>query len=138
MSEVESFIGVYDADGGLRGEAAYVLGKLLGTAHCSLCDITHSPIRRKRSWDDLVERLGVPFDLPHRNEQPADVAAVTGGVYPMVLARIAGEADPVVLLGPQPLAALGGSVDAFEARLRQELDGLGLLLPGEGLRRPIG
>lgn len=126
---VQSLIGVYDADGGLRGEAAYVLGRIVGTAHCSLCDITHSPIRRKPAWDEMVARLNVPFSLLHRDEQPTDVAAVTGGIQPMVVARIEGAADPVVLVGPAPLAACEGRVDAFEELLRGEVDGLGLVLP---------
>jgi len=30
-------VGVYHADGGLRGETAYILGKITGTVHCGLC-----------------------------------------------------------------------------------------------------
>ena len=33
-------MGVYDADGGLLGELAYLTGRILGIAHCALCDIT--------------------------------------------------------------------------------------------------
>lgn len=42
------YTGIYNADGGLVGEVRYVVGHLLGTAECALCDITHSPVRRKR------------------------------------------------------------------------------------------
>ena len=39
--------GVYHADGGIVGELRYVFGKLRGTAHCALCDITHSYVSEK-------------------------------------------------------------------------------------------
>ena len=57
---LHEIVGVYHADGGPIGEARYVIGKLLGTAHCALCDITHSPVRRKREWDRMVAELGLP------------------------------------------------------------------------------
>ena len=56
--ELRELIGVYHADGGPIGEARYVLGRMLGTAHCGLCDITHSPVRRKPEWDRIgIEHL---------------------------------------------------------------------------------
>jgi len=101
-------VGVYHADGGPVGEVRYVLGKLLGTAHCALCDVTHSPVRRKPEWDRMVLRLGVPFTLLHLNEMPADVArGGTGHRLPVVLARLSdGTLHPV--LTPSELDGLGG------------------------------
>ena len=126
MSEVTGLIGVYHADGGVVGEARYVIGKLLGTAHCALCDITHSPVRRKPAWDAMVERLGIPFTLLHLNEMPADVAAaVAEGGSPAVLARAA-DGSLAPLLGPEDLDRLGGSVEAFEASARAALASAGL------------
>lgn len=114
---ITELIGVYHADGGVVGEAKYVIGKLLGTAHCALCDITHSPVRRKPAWDAMVARLGVPFRLVHLNEMSAQVAAAVGSSgSPVVLQR--GPDGLSVLLGPQILDALGGSVDAFEQAVR--------------------
>jgi hypothetical protein len=112
-------VGVYHADGGLVGEARYVIGHLLGTAHCALCDITHSPLRRKPAWDAMVARLGVPVRLVHRNERTPDEAAVSGESTPCVLARTAA-GSLQVLLGPDDLE-LGGSVEAFESALRSRL-----------------
>ena len=74
---VVGLVGVYHADGGPIGEAKYVLGKLLGTAHCALCDITHSPVRRKPAWDRMVAGLGVDVELLHLNEMSPEVAAAT-------------------------------------------------------------
>ena len=86
MTELVRLVGVYDADGGLRGEVAYLLGKARGR-HCSLCDITHSPVRRRREWDAYVDSLPVPFEVVHRNERDAAVAAVTKGQEPCVVAE---------------------------------------------------
>lgn len=115
-------VGVYHADGGLRGEAAYVIGHLLGRAHCSLCDVTHSPWRRKPAWDAMVVRLGIPVDLVHLNERDERVAAASADT-PCVLAEVDG--DYVPLLGPADLDGVGGDVQAFEAAIRAALDRLG-------------
>ena len=121
MQAITELIGVYHADGGLAGEAKYVIGKLLGTAHCALCDITHSPVRRKPTWDAMVARVGVPFRLLHLNELTDELAgAVAGSGSPVVLQRTADRLS--VLLGPDELETLGGSVDAFEQAVRTALN----------------
>jgi hypothetical protein len=120
-SDVVELIGVYNADGGWRGELAYAVGHLRGTTHCSLCDITHATVARKRTWVALVEALPVPFVLLHRNERPYDVRAVTGDSTPAVLVRRRGDAAPSVVLGPDDLEPLDGEVAAFVAALNEAL-----------------
>jgi hypothetical protein len=113
---VQEYIGVYHADGGLVGETKYFFGHLFGRVHCSLCDITHSPVRRKKAWDTLTASLDAPFRLFHLNDMPADVKAVVARVgSPVVLARTA--TDVVVLLDEAQLDALDGSVAAFAGAL---------------------
>ena len=108
-------IGVYHADGGPVGEARYILGKILGTAHCALCYVTHSPVRRKPQWDAMVTRLGTPVTLLHLNEQPPDVAAATRDAgTPVVLARL-DDGSLHVALTPAELDQMGGSVSDFES-----------------------
>ncbi len=121
---VTGLVGVYHADGGALGEARYVVGRLLGTAHCALCDITHSPVRRKPAWDRMVADLGLPFELVHLNEMSAGVAAaVAQHGSPLVLARGRdGTVTPV--LRPAELDGLGGSVAAFAAALTNALRAL--------------
>lgn len=119
MAVVE-LIGVYDADGGLLGEAAYVLGRLRGTKHCALCDITHSTVRRRPAWDAMVARLPMPFSLLHLNEMPDDVAAKVHEVgAPVVLARTAEDLQP--LLTADDLEEASGDVARFEHALRLRL-----------------
>ena len=121
---ISEIVGVYDADGGLLGEAAYVWGKVRGTRHCGLCDITHSTVRRKRDWDRMAATLPVPVRLLHLNELDSAVrAAVAATRAPVVLARDGGEWRELV--GAQELDDMAGSVDAFEAVVRSRLAGPG-------------
>jgi hypothetical protein len=79
-------VGIYNADGTLTGEVAYVVGKLLGRAHCALCDITHG-IREKQEWKACRAALPVPFDTIHRDERTPELAALTGADLPCVVAE---------------------------------------------------
>ncbi|GAA1055762.1 hypothetical protein GCM10017608_30660 [Agromyces luteolus] len=117
MGEHVEYLGVYDADGGVRGELAYLVGHLLGTAECALCDITHT-WRRKPEWDGMVRRLGVPFVLRHRDEvtDAAASAVVEATGLPVVLGRDAdGAWHP--LLGRVDLERAEGRVAEFERLL---------------------
>ncbi|HEX5858010.1 MAG TPA: hypothetical protein VFY91_07870 [Microbacterium sp.] len=117
-SPVDGYTGIYNADGGLLGEARYVIGHLLGTAECALCDITHSPVRRKPDWNRMVARIGIPLVVLHRNELDERLSgAVRQVALPVVLAHHA-DGSISVALSADELAALDGSVDAFEHALR--------------------
>ena len=124
---IRGLVGVYHADGGLRGELAYLIGKVRGTAECALCDVTHHAAGRKREWRALTGQLNVPFDLVHLNERTPEVRAASDGRTPCVLARTDG--GLVTLLGPAELTALDGSVARFAARLRSATQRAGLSWP---------
>ena len=114
-------VGVYDADGGLLGEAAYAWGRLRGTRHCSLCEITHSMVRRRPAWDRMVAGLPVPVRLLHLNELDDELAtAVSALGAPVVLARTAGAWDAIV--SPAELEAAHGSIERLGALLQERLD----------------
>ena len=118
QTRITRYLGVYDADGGLAGELRYVVGHLLGTAECALCDITHSPVRRKRAWDAMVAELEAPFDLRHRNElTDAETRALATMGLPVVAAEL-GDGSWVRLLGRDALDACGGDVGSFARILR--------------------
>ncbi|GAA3601190.1 hypothetical protein GCM10022199_00750 [Marihabitans asiaticum] len=113
-------IGVYNANGGLIGEAAYLIGKILGTAHCALCDITHSPVRRKKEWGELARRLPVSIELKHLDELTgAQRSVVDAGGAPVVL-RDTGSGYEV-LLDAGDLDSVGGDVAGFERLLLDRL-----------------
>jgi hypothetical protein len=118
---IRRLVGVYDADGTLRGEVAYWVGARLGRAHCSLCDITHGSVREKSSWKTCRAGLPVEFDTFHRNDQPDDVRVALEGVTPAV---VADTTDGILLLlGPEELEACGGDPDALMAAIEQAVDG---------------
>ena len=107
---------VYNADGGLRGEAAYVIGHLLGTTSCSLCDITHSPLRRKPEWDAMVATLPFPLIVRHRNEVTPELsAALEGETLPLVAAE--GPEGITWVLTADELDQCEGSPAAFREAL---------------------
>lgn len=118
--EVTRLVGVYRADGGLRGELRYLAGHYLHGQSCSLCEITHSPFRRKAAWDRAVASLGIPFALVHLNEMDPPLAEFVGDRAACVVAETPD--GRVLLLGDADLSALDGDVDAFFARLRAALE----------------
>ena len=119
MMAIIRYTGIYNADGGVWGETRYVIGHMLGTAACSLCDITHSPVRRKPEWDAMVRRLGVPLEVRHRNEiTRAEIKHVARTGLPIVIAHH-DDGRISTALRNRELEAVSGSVSAFEAALTQ-------------------
>lgn len=122
MATVTRLVGVYDADGGLLGEASYVVGKIAGRRHCALCDITHSAVRRRREWTAYAESLPVPFDVVHRNERTPVVEQVSRGHEPCVVAERE-DGTAVILLGADELesaADVTGMARALESAMTRE------------------
>ena len=101
-------VGVYDADGTVRGELAYWVGARLGRRHCSLCEITHGSVRQRPEWKTCKASLPAPFDTYHRNDQPDAIRAAAGGQAPVVVAETT--SGHVVLLRPADLETCNGSI----------------------------
>ena len=116
MQQIERLVGVYDADGTLFGEVAYVVGHLLGRRSCALCDITHGGVRRRPAFDEAAATLGIPFDLVHRDERTPTLVALTDGALPCVVAE--GSGDQVVLVDRAALAACGKDPAALVSAIR--------------------
>lgn len=120
---ISELVGIYDADGGLRGEAAYVWGRLRGTTHCGLCDITHATVRRKAEWDRMAASLPVPIRILHLNELDDELrAGVAATGAPVVLGHDGSGWREVV--GAAELDAMQGSVSALDTVLRLHLESL--------------
>ena len=117
-------IGVYNAEGTLRGELAYVIGARLGRAHCSLCDITHGALREKSAWKSCRAGLPVPFDTYHCNDQPDVVRVATGDTAPVVVAET--PHGVVCLVGPAELDQCAGSIEALMALIKSAVNRLEL------------
>lgn len=124
---VKALYGVYNADGGMKGELQYLWGAYVRNQHCSFCDITHSKVRRRPRWAQFVERCPVPFHALHLNELAPDLAEFVHGKAPCVLART--DSGYQLVLSDAQLHACGGSVEQFEATLTDALVTSGLVLP---------
>jgi hypothetical protein len=111
-------IGVYDANGTVRGEIAYWIGARLGRRHCSLCEVTHGLFAIKGEWKRCRDGLPIAFDTFHRDDQPDAVRRATGDRAPVVVAETAN--GLVVLLDGERIEAARGEpqrlMEAIEAR----------------------
>ncbi|MBV7412335.1 hypothetical protein KRX56_06280 [Dermabacteraceae bacterium TAE3-ERU27] len=118
MSRIECrLVGVYNANGGLAGELSYVIGKIRGTAHCGLCDISHGkrPMYRKE-WKEMVQRLPLPLETVHLNEVDASTSRLLEKARSPFIALIDGENDRV-LVSAEELDGCGGDSEALFALL---------------------
>ena len=113
-------IGVYHAYSGVLGELKYITGKVMGTAHCALCDITHGwhPLG-KAEWRQEIKQWGNLKTL-HINDQPAAMAALTKGRTPGILLATEGHFD--IIIGSAQLAACKGDIQAMLCLIRDALD----------------
>lgn len=121
---LERLVGVYDADGTAIGELRYWFGARLGRAHCALCDLTHGMFRERSDWQSCRAELPAPFETYHRDDQPERVRAAAAGALPVVVAETSRGAR--VLLGPEQLDELDGSVDRFVAALLEAIEREGI------------
>ena len=122
MTTITRLIGVYNADGVLAGEARYIVGHLLGLTSCSLCDITHSPLRRKPEWDAMVNSLDIPLTVLHRNELSAELAE---WIRPLSLPLIVGLSEKGefhLVIDSISLSTTNGSIPAFREVLEHSLE----------------
>jgi hypothetical protein len=116
---LEALTGVYHADGSLVGELRYLAGKLLGTTHCGLCDITHGTVRLKDDFRDCRSQWSVPFGLVHLDERSGAIAQFTEERTPCVVGHTS--AGLVMLLDPVALDGCAGDVEAFRTLLDRAL-----------------
>ena len=135
MSTITRLVGVYDAEGTLRGEVAYWIGARLGRRHCALCDITHGLFSPKAEWRQCRDGLAVPFDTFHLDDQPDHVRAALAGTAPAVAACTA-DGRTLALVGPTELEACGGSVDHLMQTIEQAAHRAGLTWSGSAASRP--
>lgn len=126
--QIQELVGVFNGDGGIRGEVAHVFDKLRGGG-CALCDITHRGLRKNPQWSDVACAVAVPFDLVHRDEQGPEVAAVVDGAYPAVVALTEGGAR--LVMGPKDFDGLSGDAAKFLESLKAAVKRANLEWPGQ-------
>ena len=75
---------IYNADGSFLGEISYFMKKLSGRDKCKLCDLSHNLIFQKKSWDDFLKELELPYRVLHINELPESIKQLNLN-YPSIL-----------------------------------------------------
>ncbi len=120
-----SLVGIYKANGGIVGEISYVLGHLVGARECNLCDITHSPFKKKSEFKKFEKQLfaefGIEFRLVHMNERTDRELASSEGREPCVLLEHE-DGSLSMFLDYIELKACDGRVSSFEKLVRSRLD----------------
>ena len=120
-----TLIGVYNADGGIAGELSYVFGHLIGTRSCSLCDISHSPIKKKASFKELEQQMldehGIIVRMIHLNERNERELKASEGREPCMLLEYPDQSISM-FLDSTDLKALSGSVKSLRRLITSRLD----------------
>ncbi|MCP2507490.1 MAG: hypothetical protein NLN64_04265 [Candidatus Thalassarchaeaceae archaeon] len=111
--------GIYHADGGIIGELSYVIGKIRGTAHCSLCDITHNKISTKKDWKEFVNNLGAPMELLHLNERSNELIEISDNKTPCIVSEVNNKLE--IIITSEELDICKKSVDKFKEILNNKL-----------------
>ena len=124
---IRRLVGVYNAEGTVRGELGYWVGARLGRAHCALCDITHGSVRERSDWKACRASLPVPFETYHLDDQPDAIRAAIGDQAPTVIADT--DQGLFTLLGPADLDRCDSSTERFSAALTDAVEQLGLDWP---------
>ena len=120
---MRKLIGVYNANGGLVGELAYFFGHLIGIRDCKLCDVTHSPIKKKAAWKEFEKKIlddGYEFVLVHKNERTEAQVEASDGREPCVLIEYE-DGSLSMILDWNDLKAAKGDVVSFEKILKSKL-----------------
>lgn len=92
------------------------MGHLIGVRECNLCDITHSPIKKKAEFKrfekTLLEQRGIVMKLVHMNERTDAELAASKGREPCVLLQYP-DGSISMFLDYVELKAASGSVESF-------------------------
>ena len=126
MTETRAtLIGIYKADGGVIGELSYFFGHLIGVRSCSLCDISHSPVKKKSAFKQLEQELfkeqGIAIKMIHLNERNDRELKASAGREPCMLLEYPDQSISM-FLDAVDLKALSGSVSSLRKLILSRLD----------------
>jgi len=126
MTEIRgTLIGIYKADGGIVGELTYFFGHLIGVRSCSLCDITHSPVSKKKSYKALEQHMltehAIQMRMIHLNERNERELKASEGREPCVLLEYPDQSISM-FLDSTDLKSLSGSVSSLKKLITSRLD----------------
>ena len=127
MTTIVRLIGVYDAEGTLRGEVEYWIGARLGRRHCSLCEVTHGLFTEKNEWRSCRDGLPVPFDTYHRDDRPPQIRVISENQAPVVVAETT--TGHIVLLDGQRIEEADGDPHQLVELIERAVNERSLLWP---------
>jgi hypothetical protein len=120
-----TLIGIYKADGGVIGELSYFFGHLIGIKSCSLCDISHSPVKKKSAFKKLEQELlrdhGIAIKMIHLNERNDRELKASAGREPCMLLEYPDQSISM-FLDAVDLKALSGSVASLRKLILSRID----------------
>lgn len=120
-----TLIGIYKADGGIVGELSYFFGHLVGVRNCSLCDISHSPVKKKSSFKALERHLlaehGILVRMIHLNERNEREQKASEGREPCILLEYPDQSISM-FIDSADLITLSGSVNSLKKLIVSRLD----------------
>ena len=126
MTEIRAtLVGIYKADGGVIGELSYFFGHLIGVRSCSLCDISHSPVKKKAAFKRLEQELlkdqGIAVKMIHLNERNERELKASIGREPCMLLEYPDHSISM-FLDAVDLKALSGNVASLRRLILSRLD----------------
>ncbi len=120
-----TLIGIYKADGGIRGELSYFFGHLVGIRSCSLCSISHSPIKKKSSFRALELHLlaehKIAVRMLHMNERNEREHKASQGREPCILLEYPDESISMFIDSAE-LSTISGNVSSLKKLISSRLD----------------
>ena len=119
MATFQKLIGIYNAKGSLRGELQYFWGKIRGTAHCALCDITHGILKEKSDFKKCKENLDIPFELLHLDELNIKLEKFIEDV-PCIIGK--NEEEYSLIISATELENCKSDVDSFSKLLNSKIN----------------
>tara|TARA_B100000287_G_scaffold133360_1_gene125391 strand:- start:4017 stop:4376 length:360 start_codon:yes stop_codon:yes gene_type:complete len=119
MSAFQKLIGIYNAKGSLIGELQYFFGKIRGTAHCALCDITHGKLKEKKDFKQCKQDLEIPLELLHLDELEPELEKFANEA-PCIIGK--NEEEFVLIIDSDELEKCKSSVDSFSNLLNSKIN----------------
>ena len=119
MSTFQKLIGIYNAKGSLIGELQYFFGKIRGTAHCALCDITHGRLKEKSDFKKCKQDLDMPLELLHLDELDPELEKFAKDA-PCIIGKINESFE--LLINSEELENCKSSVDSFSNLLNSKIN----------------
>ena len=113
---------IYNAEGSLIGEFKYLLKKYFYGFKCSMCQISHNSLTKKKDWDYKLSKLNRNVKTVHLDEQPNDLSQISNGKAPCVIGK---DHDGFkFIVTNQDLEKFNGDIDLFFEALVQKTEKL--------------